>query len=161
MPCSAITNEGNRLACGRRVNAATTEHLRVHWATWAEILHTVDSNADVKAKKVAMADCVEEKGYSRPDPVSPIRWQEHKAPDDRKTLRGDPESARAATIARLTAIDECAVEVGLYAAQEVVWMAEIRRLNEEDPAKAKPLMDNGIVEALKADGIASFLTPGR
>ena len=161
VPCSAISDEGDRLACGRRVNASATEHMRLHWTTWAEVLHTVDSNSDVKVRKAAMADCVVEKGYSRPDPDSSIHWQERKSPDNRKPLRGDPEAVRAATIARLTAIDECAVKVGLYPAQEAVWMTEIVRLRGEDPAKVKPLIDNGIVEALMADGIASFLTPGR
>ena len=161
VPCSAVSDEDDRLACGQRVNAAASEHRRIFWATWSEILRTVDSHADVKVRKAEMADCVAGKGFARPDPNAPIRWQEHKAPDARKSLRGDPEAVRVATIARLAAIDECAAKVELYVTQELVWLTEILRMQDENPAKVKPLIDDGIVEALKADGIASFLTPGR
>ena len=161
VPCSAITDEADRLACAERTATETNEHVRTHLATWAEILHTVDSQYDVKSKKTAMSDCVAEKGYERPDSNDPVSWQENNAPDEGKTLRGEPEDVRAASIARLQAIDECAADVGLYAAQEAAWMVEISRLNDADPEKVKPLMDNGIVEALKADGIASFLMPAR
>ena len=105
-----------------------------------------------------MADCVVNKGYARPDPDTALAWQEHKAPDQRKADRMPTEATRAAELARLQAIDECAATAELYAVQEAIWISEIQRRYQEDPTQVQPLLDNGMKEALEADGTAPFLT---
>ena len=46
----------------------------------------------------------------------------------------------------------------LYTEQEEVWLSEISRLNREDREKVRPLIENGILPALEAEGPAPFLT---
>ena len=150
-PCFAISDEADRLECGANTFEDANTHLLTFWSTWAEILHTVDSNAQVKAAKVAMADCVEQKGFARPSPDDVIGWQEFKSPDAPMD-RNEPD------LAVLEAIDQCAMAVGLYTEQEEVWLSEISRLNREYRGKVRPLIENGILPALEAEGPAPFLT---
>ena len=158
-PCFAISDENDRIACAGAGWVKADQHIRTLWATWAELLHTVDSDADVKERKAAMADCVVEKGFARPDPHAVLSWQEDKKPDERQPVRRQREAERAtAEAARLTAMDQCARKAKLYDAQKEVWLSEIRRLQREDPAKVKPLLDEGIKYALEANGPAPFLT---
>ena len=60
--------------------------------------------------------------------------------------------------ARLRAINQCALDVGLYAAQDTKWLAEIQRLFVADPEKVRPLKDEGIIDILQQPGPAPFLT---
>ena len=150
-PCFAISDEADRLECANNTFEDANTHLRTFWSTWAEILRTVDSNDRVKAAKVAMADCVEQKGFARPAPDDVIGWQEFKSPDAPMD-RNEPD------LAVLEAIDQCALAVGLYTEQEEVWLSEISRLNREDREKVRPLIENGILPALEAEGPAPFLT---
>ena len=156
--CFAISDEQDRIACGQKTYEAAGLHMKALWSTWTELLRTVDGNSEVKARKNAMADCVAEKGYARPDPDEPLVWQVNNVPDGRKPAHTETGESRAAKEARLTATDQCAHDVGLYAAQEAAWLSEIQRLLREDPAKVKPLLDEGIMAALDADGPALFLT---
>ena len=151
-PCAAISDPDDRLQCFQDAALESQTHMTILWSTWASILNTVDSNAQVKAAHVAMADCVEQRGFTRPAPGESIAWQESKAPDAPKTVRGEMP------LAQLEAIDQCANEVGLYTAQETVWLSEIYRLHREDPEKVRPLIEDGILPALEADGPALFLT---
>ena len=54
--------------------------------------------------------------------------------------------------------DQCAKQVGLYEAQDAAWLAEVTKLAREDPAKAQPLLEWGILEILEQPGVAPFLT---
>ena len=69
-----------------------------------------------------------------------------------------PTPRRRPALAVLEAIDQCALAVGLYTEQEEVWLSEISRLNREDREKVRPLIENGILPALEAEGPAPFLT---
>ncbi len=151
-PCAAISDPVDRQECSDESTGAAETHMRTLWSTWADILSSVDSDADVKAAHVAMADCVEQRGFARPAPGASIAWQESKPPDAERTERGEQ------SVAQYEAIDKCAKEVGLYVAQETVWLSEIYRLHSEDPEAVRPLIDNGILTALEADGPALFLT---
>ena len=158
IPCVGISEEQARIQCYQDTMAKADAHLRTLWSTWASILSVVESDANVKQRKAAMADCVVDKGYARPGTDATLEWQEHKAPDQRKADRRPTEPTQEEEEARLTAIDGCAFSTELYVAQEEIWLSEIRRRSNEDPAQVQPLLDNGIKEILEADGIAPFLT---
>ena len=158
IPCVGISDEQARIQCYQDSTGKADAHLRTLWSTWASILAVVESDDTVKERKAAMADCVVDKGYARPDTGATLEWQEHKAPDQRKAGRKSAETTQEAELARVTAIDECALSSELYVEQEEIWVSEILRRYNEDPAQVKPLLDNGIKEALEADGIAPFLT---
>ena len=158
IPCVGISDERARIQCYQDTAAKADAHLRTLWGTWAAILSVVESDDTVKKRKAAMVDCVVDKGYASPGTDATLEWQEHKAPDQRKADRMPTETTQEAELARLTAIDECAFSTELYVVQEEIWLSEIQRRFNEDPAQVRPLLDNGIKEALETDGIAPFLT---
>ena len=151
-PCAAISDPTDRQECSDETARAADTHMTTLWSTWGAIQNTVDSNARVKVAHVAMADCVEKKGFARPAPGESIAWQQSKSSDGAKTGRGE------LPLAEYEAIDQCAKDVDLYSEQETVWLSEITRLNREDREKVRPLIENGILPALEADGPALFLT---
>ena len=151
-PCAAISDPTDRQECSDETARAADTHMTTLWSTWGAIQNTVDSNARVRVAHVAMADCVEKKGFARPAPGESIAWQQSKSSDGAKTGRGE------LPLAEYEAIDQCAKDVGLYSEQETVWLSEITRLNREDREKVRPLIENGILPALEADGPALFLT---
>jgi hypothetical protein len=151
-PCAAISDPTDRQECSDETSRAADTHVTTLWSTWGAIQNTVDSNARVRVAHVAMADCVEKKGFARPAPGESIAWQQSKSSDGAKTGRGE------LPLAEYEAIDQCAKDVGLYSEQETVWLSEITRLNREDREKVRPLIENGILPALEADGPALFLT---
>ena len=151
-PCAAISDPTDRQECSDETARTADTHMTTLWSTWGAIQNTVDSNARVKVAHVAMADCVEKKGFARPAPGESIAWQQSKSSDGAKTGRGE------LPLAEYEAIDQCAKDVDLYSEQETVWLSEITRLNREDREKVRPLIENGILPALEADGPALFLT---
>ena len=54
--------------------------------------------------------------------------------------------------------DACARQHGLYVAQDAAWLAEIKRLEQDDSASLQPFVDWGVVDIVAQDGIAPFLT---
>ena len=150
-PCTAISDDSDRQQCLHTTAVTATEHLHATWAVWATIQNAVDSDAEVKATQARMADCVVKKGFARPGPGDSIAWQVNKPPQSIEK-RGAEQSR-----AELEAIDQCAKDAGLYEAQETVWLSEIYRLQREDPERVHPLVENGLLTALEADGIAPFL----
>ena len=151
MPCAAISDDLDRQQCINEHGQASLTYMRILWSTWGDIQSVVDSDAEVKATQAGMADCVVRKGFARPAPDDPIAWQVNKPPDAPRK-RGADQS-----LAELMAIDQCAKDAGLYAAQETVWLSEIYRLQREDPEHVRPLIENGLLTALEAEGVAPFL----
>ena len=161
-PCGGIGDDDARMQCVAETMTAANEHLRTMWATWATLLNAVDSHADVKTRKVAVAECVAGQGYERLDPNAPIEWQEYKNPDQGKSTSGQSEADIGAERARLETIDACARAVDLYDAQESIWLLEIQRMFDEDPARVHPLLDDGVKAALtfmKLNDSRRFHTP--
>lgn len=159
--CMATSQKKDRLACRSQTAATVNGHISLYWGIRAEVITAVDSTSEVKEQKNAAVDCVAKKGLRRPNPDEPFRWQESKPPCEYKPLLQLPDDEPARAIQGLEALDDCAQSVGLYPLQEDAWLAEIRRLKEKDPGKVRPLLDNGIIAALEADGVAVFLTPNR
>ena len=60
--------------------------------------------------------------------------------------------------ARYADLNECALKSGIYDVQEALWFAEVRRLEQQDPASVEALLYFGLKEALEREGPAPFLT---
>ena len=161
--CSAITDPDGATDCLRDALARVDDAWNKTWAAWPGILNTVDSDPDVKAKKIAVADCMAEGGHDRPDPDDPIKWQTNNKPDpDYKPLREPPTQAQMdAWKLRDKALDQCATDRGLYEAQDSKWNEEVRRILKEDPETAGALKDLGLITAMERDGIFPFLMQRR
>ena len=159
LQCFAISNQDDLRTCYDEASRTAAENRAMLWSTWAEISATVEADPDVKTRKVLMADCVAGRGYARPDPEAPLRWQENKPRDQQKPATDQTEEDLPAEHALLLVMDECAVNADLYAAQETVWVSELLRLAASDPSRVQPLLDDGVKVALDADGPAPFLMP--
>ena len=148
IPCSAIRDSDARITCSTDTHQAWHTHLNALFSIWPEILNTVDSDPQVKSILNALPDCVESKGLPRPTDLDTLVWQEQYAPGQQRAGRKEP------SIAVADAIDQCAHEGGLYTAQETAWLSEITRLFNEDPERVRPLIEDGVLAALEADGTA-------
>ena len=71
--------------------------------------------------------------------------------NDHRGTTGPPRTARH------NAIDQCAMDVGLYDAQKELWITEGYRLSREDPDKARALKEHGLIAAMEMDGPPIFL----
>ncbi len=162
LACSAITDIDARGWCINgpegAVNAASDATYQI-WNIWPLILSRVDGDDEVKQKRQDVAECVFQRGYEKLVTTPPFYWQTMSSPSNEKPERGAPagEESEARRI-RYRVMDGCARQSGIYDVQEALWLAEIERLEREDPASVKALVDSGIKIALKAEGPAPFLT---
>ena len=154
--CAGVTNSHARGRCMKARTEAIGAHLRALTAAWNHIVPIVDDNGNVKNHYNKMVSCVEAQGYVPPDPNRPLSWQqidENKI--DLKAIRSaDPEVRRE----RLRVTNQCALDVGLYDAQDAAWLDAIHDLVETDPEGAAALKDAGVIAALEEPGPAPFLT---
>ena len=103
-----------------------------------------------------MSACVSDAGYEPPDPAWPLSWQQiDKDKVDLKALRSNDTAQKEQ---RLRVINQCALDEGLYDAQDAAWMATIRDMFREDPESVVALKESGVLSALEESGPAPFLT---
>ena len=158
-PCVGITNDDDSNDCIKATIEYSQTHFQAMLGVYAEILQAVTDDGGVKARALVAAECVSAAGYEPFDTTTPLHWQTMKAPDDEPfDGRLPPAEERAAKLERSRAIDECASDEGLYAAQEEAWIAQIKGMKTSDPDRAERLKQEGIITALEAEGIALFLT---
>ena len=127
---------------------------------WPRILNKVDSDGEVKVRKQEIAKCMLARGYDEFDVAAVLPWQISEKPDVEKPAKryATTEEERAAMRARYADLNECALESGIYDVQEALWFAEVRRLEQQDPASVEALLYFGLKEALEREGPAPFLT---
>ena len=161
--CSAVTDMDGSMTCTEEAIGRVDEVFTQVWEVWPVILANVESDPAVKARKTAVGDCMEESGHTRPYPDMPITWQTVKPFDqESKPDRSTPTQAKLDALkAWDKALDQCAVDEGLYAVQDAKWNEEMQRIQREDPETAGALKDIGIVEVLERDGVAPFLMQRR
>ena len=73
---------------------------------------------------------------------------------NRMALTKEQMSAR---IEMYNAMDECAIDVGLYDAQKELWTIEVNRLLRDEPEKAQALKEHGLIAAMEMEGPPTFL----
>ena len=160
LPCTAITNADASSACVEEEFIEWATKQNQVWEVWPQILSRVDSDGEVKVRKQEIAKCMLERGYDEFDVAAALPWQIGEKPDEEKPVKryATTEEERAARRARYADLNECALESGIYDVQEALWFAEVRRLEQQDPASVEALLYFGLKEALEREGPAPFLT---
>ena len=160
LPCTAITNADASSACVEEAFIGWATKQNQVWEVWPQILNKVDSDGEVKVRKQEIAKCMMERGYDEFDVAAALPWQISEKPDEEKPVKryATTEEERAAMRARYADLNECALKSGIYDVQEALWFAEVRRLEQQDPASVEALLYFGLKEALEREGPAPFLT---
>ena len=164
--CAAIVDPDVRGRCGRQALESIADSKLVYREVWAEVLTKVSKNEAVAAayEKVIQCLAATDKSLEGTDSRLLFAWQtqmqyifHHEELTD--WLEGFTQDDRDLIEAVRVPLRQCAVKEGYYAAQDAAWLTEARRLVEEDPEKAQPLLDWKILELLEQPGVAFFLDP--
>ena len=160
LPCTAITDPDHTAECTNEAFIEWATKQNQVWEVWPQILNRVDSDGEVKVRKQEIAKCMLERGYDEFDVAAALPWQISEKPDEEKPVKryATTEEERAAMRARYADLNECALESGIYDVQEALWFAEVRRLEQQDPASVEALLYFGLKEALEREGPTPFLT---
>ena len=160
LPCTAITNADASSACVEEAFIEWATKQNQVWEVWPQILNKLDSDGEVKVRKQEIAKCMLERGYDEFDVAAALPWQISEKPDAEKPVKryATTEEERAAGRARYADLHECALESGIYDVQKALWFAEVRRLEQQDPASVEALLYFGLKEALEREGPIPFLT---
>ncbi len=164
--CVAISDNDLRSQCVEREIVTFVEIRQAGAPVWSEIQTRVDDSPSVTAAYRKVIQCLSQKSFIDVPPKLLFRWQFSPIYfSDVEAIDAWSKGLTAKEKELMEAIaipsDQCAKQEGLYAAQEAVWLSELKRLVREDPVKAQPLVVSGLVEALEEPGVASFLTnPG-
>ena len=159
LPCLAMTNKDESYQC---YAAATSQMTNSHTELWKArdaIVQRVDSDDKVKESKKQAGQCMVDQGYTQPSPDDPFPWQVYQeVPKDVKIDRTATEEEQlAAKLARKQALNQCALDTGVYDAQRERWITEFHRLKQDNPEQAQVLLDYGLKEALEAEDQSLFL----
>lgn len=162
LACTPISSLDAARECMEQAITTLLESQQGVRQLWTEIQPAVSSNAEVEAAQQKVIRCLADQSYSDVAPKLLLTWQKKwiyfgdfdAAKAQRKSLTSEEQSFMDKLAEPL---DQCAKNHGLYEAQDSAWLAEVRRLVKEDPAKAQPLLDWAILEILEQPGIAHFL----
>lgn len=157
VPCAAVSNEDDYLQCGWDSPGIQEAHFRDLVSVWNDVVAIVEADAEVKARYGRMAECVRDAGHEPPE--RPLVW--HQIDPDKiadKANRQTTGEERAAEEERLRLINRCALDTGLYEAQDAAWQIAIRDIADAAPHRVKPLEDERIIAVLEQPGPAPFLT---
>ena len=155
--CQAVTDDDDRRTCfsdNIRKFGTNMEEISEFWPL---IQQKVDSDPDIKERKIAVGQCLVDQGYERPNQGAPLPWHDRKplmVKPNRMALTKEQMSAR---IEMYNAMDECAIDVGLYDAQKELWTIEVNRLLRDEPEKARALKEHGLIAAMEMEGPPTFL----
>lgn len=109
--------------------------------------------------KSAFSDCLVERGHEPLTGEWALPWQRNESAQDQvERYRAAPEELRDLRTWALGVVNECGYQTGLYEAQDTAWLAELRRLEAEEPDKFRPFVERGVVSILAKPGAAVFLT---
>ncbi len=155
-PCVAITDDYDSSVCVAEAFRRWANSQRELWRVWAEILNRVESDAEVKQKRQDIAECVFQKGYDKLVATPTFPWQVNEEPTDPLPDRiGDEQRQARESLHRV--LNGCALQTGIYDVQDRLWLAEIARLERDDPEGYSALLYFGVDEALELEGPAPFL----
>ena len=103
--------------------------------------------------------CLGDKGFEKVNEDFLFTWQATGSPADYEKQRDALSSEDRKLIADLREPSrDCAKERGFFAAQDVAWTAELRRLSKDEPEVVADIIREGLLEALEKPGVPAFLT---
>ena len=164
--CAAIVGPDVRGKCGRQALESIADSKLVYPEVWAEVLTKVSKNEVVAAayEKVIQCLAATDKSFQGIDSRLLFAWQTQMQyifhqEELMDWLERFTQNDRDLIEAVRVPLRQCAVKQGYYATQDAAWLTEVRRLVEEEPGKAQPLLDWRILELLEQPGVAFFLDP--
>ncbi len=161
--CTAISDTEVGRECFYQAADTSNKSEEEFRRLWPEIQAVEASNPAVAMAHQKVTQCLADKSFRNIDPKLLFQWQKYWAYFGDSTafttwLDGFTEKENALMEEIANPLEQCAIQEGFYAAQEAVWLVEVRRLIKEDPDKAQPLLDWKILEILEQPGVAPFLT---
>ena len=78
--CNAVTDDDDHRECYSRSFRRFGTNMVEIQEFWLLIQQKVDSDPDVKERKIAVGDCMVDQGYEHPDPNAPLPWHDLKDP---------------------------------------------------------------------------------
>ena len=155
--CDGIEEKSERRACAEQDAQERDKTYLLLGESWEKVRIGGDRDPEVVKVKEATIECVEGKGF-KTNPDLMFRWQLPGTPEQqekRATFTRAEEKLRN-RLAEPTKV--CAKQEGLFTHQSRAWLAELRRLEKEEPDIARPLILEGFGDTLiKPDGPA-FIT---
>ena len=158
--CAVVTDADDAQSC--REASSSQDQAKAFGRVYGQVLATVAADADVGEAHADVIQCLEDRSFSGIEGRVLFHWQKvHQYTGDIAAMKVWDKSFTSAEhrlANNLTGpANTCAVDNGLYTAQEAAWLAEVRRLQEEDPDQVQPLIDWGLLAVLERDGVAPFL----
>lgn len=156
--CWAISNLPNRRECLAESAGDFETNLQKLNTAWERSREAVWQDPKVQKAWTNTQECLKGKGFENVPLALVFGWQKAQFPDEKRASDQALTDAERKLMERLVKPSgECAVQEGLYAAQEVAWIAEINRLNEESPEVLEILVREGFLANLEKPGVSFFL----
>ena len=156
--CIALTDAAARSECSNQSSQRVEQFFTGLFEMWPKVQGVVDRDSAVATALMEVITCLEDLGYEEINPELLFPWQVVEDPtvyDEREA--GYTEVEKAMRLELWEPADQCARQHGFYEAQDAAWLAEVERLAKEEPEAAKPLLDAGLLDILRAPGVAAFL----
>ena len=147
-----------KLECVRRSLEDLEKGLVSMFEAWDKLRIRGNRDPNVVTAMKDVVTCLEGRGFEDIDQDLLFYWQGAESPGDMKAREGRlsvTEKTMAADL--LEPSIDCGKQHGLFDAQDVAWVAELRRLDREEPETVADLIREGLMEALEKPGTASFL----
>ena len=159
VPCTAIRDQRDSGKCAvESIKEQENKNLALR-LVWKDALDAVSATPAVASSKSAFSDCLMERGHQPLTDEWELPWQRNEsAQDQMERYRAAPEELRDLRTWAPVVANECGYESGLYEAQDAAWLAELRRLEAEEPDKFRPFVERGVISILAEPGVAAFLT---
>ena len=156
--CSAITRLDDRRQCLDESSDQFEASLQELNIAWERSRAAVGQDPKVQKAWEKTQECLKGKGFENVPRELVFGWQEAKFPDEKRKSDSALNDAERKLMERLVKPSgECAVQEGLYAAQEAAWITEIRRLETESPQVVEILVKEGFLTGLDKPGVSFFL----
>ncbi len=121
-----------------------------------------DADAEVVRAVKDTITCLDDMGHENVDADLLFGWQRFEHPDEWKAREEALTQEDKDSIAELHEPSrDCAKKNGLFTAQDTAWIAELERLDQDEPETVDILIQEGLLEALRKPGVEAFLTGDR
>ena len=158
--CAAITESGDVAAgCSERAAQAINKGFDGMFDGWPKV--QIGGNRDPEVVKAwdATITCLEDKGFKDINPDLLFPWQTLDDPNDYLAKEGALTGPDKDLRERLTEPSrDCGKQEGLFAAQDVAWAAELRRLHKDEPETVATLVQEGLLANLEKPGVSEHIS---
>ncbi len=147
-----------KLECVHRSSEDLEKGLVSMFEAWDKVRIGGNRDPNVVTAMKDVVTCLEGRGFEDIDQGLLFVWQGAESPGDMKAGEGQlsvTEKSLAADL--LEPSIDCGKQHGLFDAQDVAWVTELRRLDKEEPETVADLIREGLMEALDKPGTAAFL----